>query len=190
MVGQGATMSIEVILVTSGMIAMGWIWALTAQMLRSPSRKKPLEKNPILPLNLMDNDSGVIVAEGRGHIVYMNDHAREWFGLNGGEPNLAILAGRAQPPDLFHELFADEGQASFRLGLRRIQATSHYIPDEAGRRMVVILNEITPTADEESTDPTRTLIVIQEISKTITSGLDLPETLSAILNSIAQVMSF
>ena len=37
------------------------------------------------------------------------------------------------------ELFADEGQATFRLGLRRIQATSHFIPTEQGRRMVIIM---------------------------------------------------
>lgn len=183
-------MDAEIILVTFGTVASGWIWAFTNQMLRSQRRKRPLMTKPILPLNLMDNESGVIVAEGRGHLVYMNERAREWFGLNGGEPNLAVLAGRAEPAEIFHELFADEGQATFRLGLRRIEATSHLIPDDEGRRMVVVMREIKPASDDEGQDPTRTLIVIQEISKTITSGLDLSETLSAILNSIAQVMSF
>ena len=183
-------MSVEIILVISGVVMTGWIWAFTAQMLRSQTRQQAAYNKPIVPLNLMDNESGVIVAEGRGHLVYVNDLARDWFGLNSGEPNLAILAGRAQPSELFHELFADEGQATFRLGLRRIQATSHFVPTEQGRHMVIVMRELTRASDEEGEDPTRTLIVIQEISKTITSGLDLSETLSAILNSIAQVMSF
>lgn len=186
----GEAMNLEIILVTFGAVATGWIWAFTNQMLSSQRRKQPLNNRPILPLNLMDNESGVIVAEGRGHLVYINDRAREWFGLNGGDPNLAVLAGRAEPGEIFHELFADEGQATIRLGLRRIQASSHLIPDEDGRRMVVVLREIKPVSEEDGQDPTRTLIVIQEISKTITSGLDLSETLSAILTSIAQVMSF
>ncbi len=183
-------MSVEIILVISGIVMTGWIWAFTAQMLRSQTRQQAAHNKPIVPLNLMDNESGVIVAEGRGHLVYVNDRARDWFGLNSGEPNLAILAGRAQPSELFHELFADEGQATFRLGLRRIQATSHFVPTEQGRHMVIVLRELSASSDEDSEDPTRTLIVIQEISKTITSGLDLSETLGAILNSIAQVMSF
>src|SRR5271154_185710 len=65
----------------------------------------------IVPVNLVDNDDAVVVAEGRGHLVFANQIARDWFGLNGGEPNLELLADAVQPAGAFLELFGKEGQA-------------------------------------------------------------------------------
>ena len=79
----------------------------------------------VIPVNLVDNENAVVVAEGRGHLVFANQIAREWFGLNGGEPDLELLADEVQPAGAFLELFGKEGQAAFRIGTRRVEATSH-----------------------------------------------------------------
>src|SRR5436305_3027316 len=69
----------------------------------------------VVPVNLLDNENAVLVAEGRGHLVFANPMAREWFGLNGGEPDLELMADIVRPSDTFLELFGKEGQASFRV---------------------------------------------------------------------------
>lgn len=183
-------MRIELLVVIIGLLFFVWLWVFTRQIKQSRLREKPVESKPVMPVNLIDNKNGLIVAEGRGHVVYINSRAREWFGMNGGEPNLAVLAARAHPQDVFHDLFAEEGQASFRLGTRRIQATSHSIPTVDGRQMVIVLRELNTPVEEEILDPSRALLVLQEISQVITAGADLRQTLNTILNAIRQIMDF
>src|SRR5579859_4934279 len=115
---------------------------LTSLLVRERRRVPDRMDEPVVAVNLADNNNAVIVAEGRGHIVFVNDKARLWFGMNGGEPNLEVLAEQAHPADNFLELFGKEGQASFKLGPRRVEATSHYIPRQDIPQLVVVLREL------------------------------------------------
>jgi hypothetical protein len=72
-------------------------------------------------------------------LIHINPKAREWFGLSSGNPDLEFLASFVQPIDNFLQLFVGEGQASFQLGNRWLEASSHAIPVESGRRMVVVM---------------------------------------------------
>src|SRR5579859_6363372 len=120
------------------LVAVLLIAVLIQERRRVPERMGEL----VVPVNLTDNNNAVIVAEGRGHIVFVNEKARLWFGMNGGEPNLEVLAGQTHPTDSFIELFGKEGQASFNLGPRRVEATSHYIPRPDTPQLVVVLREL------------------------------------------------
>ncbi len=185
-------MFVEIFFVIIGLAFILWLWGFTYQLLRSRRYEPQVEEKPILPVNLLDNNDGVIVAEGRGHLVYINQNARNLFGLNGGDPNLTSLSSRVEPSDVFQDLFADEGRASFRLGMKRVQAASHAIPTTEGRRMVVVLRDASREAseDEDLLDPERALMVVQEVSQTIAGGLDLRQTLNTILTSISRVLQF
>lgn len=184
-------MPITLLVAIIGVIVLLWLLTFVQQLTRSRLQETPTEVKPIVPVNLIDNKHGVIVTEGRGHLVYMNARAREWFGINGSEPNLALLASRTSPSELFHDLFADEGQASFRLGTKRVQGASHVIPGLEGRRIVVILKELTLPADEKEVfDPAPALMILQDISRTITEGMDLRQTLNSVLVTIGQVIQY
>src|SRR5439155_2909901 len=151
------------------------------------------EKLPesVVPVNLLDNENAVVVAEGRGHLVFANEMARDWFGLNGSEPNLELMADVVQPPDTFLELFGKEGQASFRIGTRRIEATSHYIPRQDAPQMVIVMRElVTATYDKGALDPVQAMNVVSEITQTISRSLKLDQTLDSILNSVGSVVPF
>src|SRR5215813_12006581 len=122
----------------------------------------------VVPINLVDNDDAVVVAEGRGHLVFANEKARTWFGIDGGEPNLELMADIVQPADTFLELFGKEGQASFRVGMRRIEASSHRIPRPDNPQMVVVMREIASAAYEKGAlDPVQAMNVVSEITQTI-----------------------
>src|SRR5262245_61965150 len=61
------------------------------------------------------NGEAVLIAREHGQLIFANDMARQWLGMDTGEPNLEMVAHLAYPADTFLELFAREFQASFQL---------------------------------------------------------------------------
>ncbi len=176
--------------VVVGLILFAAVW-LVARWRREGQHYAEQLPESVVPVNLLDNENAVVVAEGRGHLVFANQMAREWFGLNGSEPNLELMADVVQPPDTFLELFGKEGQASFRIGNRRVEATSHYIPRQDNPQMVVVMRELlSPTYDKRALDPVQAMNVVSEITQTISGSLKLDQTLDSILNSVGSVVPF
>jgi len=183
---------IEVYLIITGGIFFAWLYALVRQTQQGFSRAQAAKARPVVPVNLADSDEAILMAEGRGRIVYANDAARRWFGLNGGAPNLTLIAQMIQPPDSLYDLLADAGYASFRLGQRQIEAVSHVIPSEAGERTVVVMRELTgaflPTFTEY--DPLRALAVLDDMTQAIHANMDLGQAVDAVLRCIEPSVSF
>lgn len=182
-----------------GLVLLGIVLALLligavywiARWRREAQRYVEALPESVVPINLLDNENAVVVAEGRGHLVFANQMARNWFGLNGGEPNLEVLAAEVQPAETFLELFGKEGQASFRIGTRRVEATSHYIPRPDNPQIVVVMRELAAASyDKRALDPVQAMNVVSEITQTISSSLRLDKTLDSILNSVGSVIPF
>ena len=119
---------VEVYLIVTGIIFFAWLYALVRQTQRGYAANQPASLRPVVPVNLFEGDDAVVVAEGRGRIIYANDSARQWFGIDGGAPNLALMSQRIYPRDTLHDLVAGSGHATFRLGQRQIEAVSHRSP--------------------------------------------------------------
>ncbi len=183
-------MSFELLLVTVGLAGLSWLYAFTRQMAKSQARTRSVDAKRTIPVNLLNNDGAVLVAEGRGHLVYISPRAAEWFELSGIEPNLTVLASRVQPQDVFHDLFAQEGRALLRIGMKRVEAASHALPTAEGQRFVVFMREVATSDEEDLFDTARALTVVQDISKTITIGADLGQTMTTILTSISSVIEY
>lgn len=183
---------VEVYLIVTGVIFFAWLYALIRQTQQSIDAEQMAVSRPVVPVNLMDTDEAVVVAEGRGRIVYVNDLARRWFGIDGGTPNLTLMAQQVQPPDMLHDLFAEAGHATFRLGQRRIEAVSHTVPGEEGRRLVVIMREVTADALQAYSefDPIKALTIMSDISQIVGTELELDSTVDSILRSVEQVVKF
>src|SRR5258707_132697 len=175
-----------VVLSVSTLFAVWWLARWQGE------KRRYTDKLPtsVIPVNLVDNENAVVVAEGRGHLVFANEIARDWFGLNGGEPNLELLADEVQPAGAFLELFGKEGQAAFRIGSRRIEATSHYIPHQDTSQIVVVMRQQTATYDKRSMDSVQAMNVVSEITQTISGSLKLDKTLDSILNSVGSIVAF
>ncbi|MBX3061761.1 MAG: GAF domain-containing protein [Anaerolineae bacterium] len=145
----------------------------------------------VVPVNLTENENAVLVAEGRGQLVFANEKARSWFGMNGGAPDLEVLTGSVEPADTFLELFGREGQASFRVGTRRISAASHFIPNTTASQMVIVMRELeTKDRTDERRDPAHLVATVGSISSIVSAGKPLNETLTGILKCIGEVISF
>lgn len=186
-------MALAFILLALGGIALVAVYAFfVAREWRLSQKIDNSTQDPIVPVNLVNNDNGVLVAEGRGRLVYANDRARQWFGMNGNEPNLTMMAQRVQPSDTFRDIFAHEGRVSFRVGKRYVEATSHAIPADTGRRIVVVMRELQANgeSDREDFDPVQAMSVVGEISAMLTQSFELEATLEAILHSISEVVKY
>ncbi|MBN2303808.1 MAG: GAF domain-containing protein [Anaerolineae bacterium] len=183
---------VEVYLIITGLVFFAWLYALVRQAQRGFGSEPAPTARPVVPVNLMDSDEAVIVAEGHGRIVYANPPARQWFDINGGAPNLSLMASMTQPADTLHDLMAEDGHASFRLGQRQIEAVSHTIPAPGGRQMVVVMRERTSAAlpTYHEFDPVRALAILQDISQAVGSGLSLTATVDVILHGIEESIEY
>ncbi len=130
----------------------------------------------------------MLVTAGYGKIAYANPQARQWFDLNGGDPDLELMAEAVHPADTFRDLFAMEGRASFRIGSRRVEAASHRLPGDA-RQMVVVLRDLAAARSEAGPEASRALVALSEIGLAISRNASFEETLSAILTSLSRAIT-
>jgi PAS domain S-box-containing protein len=178
------------LLLVVGFSMFGAVFMLARLRLERVSEAENLPES-VVQVNLLDNDDAVVVAEGRGKLVYTNARAQAWFGLSGGEPDLEIMVDSVQPSETFLELFSKEGTASFRIGARRVEASSHYVPHAGVPQMVVVMRELTsPNAGREMLDPTHALILVGDAVQLLSSNMPLEEALDEVLRLIENVIPF
>ncbi|WP_119068837.1 GAF domain-containing protein [Aggregatilinea lenta] len=182
---------IEVFLIVIGVIFFAWLYALIRQTQHAMVSGSEMAARPVVPVSLGPDDEAVLLAEGRGRIIWANDIARQWFEMDGGTPSLGLMTQMINPPDVLFDLLAEGGHASFRLGKRRIEAVSHAVPEAGGRRMLVVMREggrggISTT----DFDPLRAMAIATDISQVVGAGLTLSATIEGILRTIRPAVAF
>jgi GAF domain-containing protein len=148
---------------------------------------------PILPFESQTTDAIVIVQAG-GRVEYMNDKARERFGLAAEETaDLERLARRVRPSDEFLELCVTEGQKRFSVNGRLTDATSYRVPGYNPLMLVAFrAMDLSPALANGETTVDNTgpvLKVITEFGQTINSSLRLDATLPAIFQGLGRLVS-
>jgi PAS domain S-box-containing protein len=146
----------------------------------------PMESTP---------ETGLVVAQQGGKLLYANERARQFFGLNGEAVSLNSLARRVTPSDSFLELFAATGSARLNVEAsgRQLEATSLHLPGEAGRpsRVVVLLKEagraLYPNAETQSLEALR---LIAELNREIAAQLELPDVLRTSLDCVGRAYPY
>jgi PAS domain S-box-containing protein len=174
-------MGLGIIFVIGGLIIVigMYVWTRQRQELGAAS---VAEQQIVNTLPVASSDDAILVSREHGQLVYINERARHWLGLNGGDPNLEYIARQAQPTDSFLELFAGEGQASFQLGKRWVEASSHTIPAAGEQRTVVVLRELSAsTASPDALDLALAVNTINEIGETVNVSLSMEQVLQALL---------
>jgi PAS domain S-box-containing protein len=178
------------LLIVVGLSMFGAVYLL-ARLRQERTRFVETLPDSVVQVNLLDNDDAVIVAEGRGRLVFANPRAKKWFNLNGGEPDLELIVESVQPSETFLELFSKEGQASFRIGARRVEATSHYVPHMDTPQMVIVLREIaSPNAGREMLDPAEAMRAVSEITALLNAQAPTEETLNEVLRVLGTVIAY
>jgi PAS domain S-box-containing protein len=144
----------------------------------------------LIPVNLASTNDAVLVATVGGRIVYANEVTSSWFNLDSSEPDLWRLSQQVEPAAAFLELFAAEGQATFRLKDRNLHASSHRVAVGDSAQFVVSIREEKPlpTLDKEDRGSGKSLQVLSDITRAMNASLNLEETLQAVLTGTTRLI--
>ncbi len=181
-------MGLGLLLFIGGLVIIAglFVWSRQRQALGYIPADEP---NSTINLPVASGDDAVLVSREHGQLVFVNDNARKWIGMNGGEPSLEYIAAMAQPSDSFLELFAGQGQASFQLGNRWVEASSHTIPSGAENRTVIVMREIAGSTSTSSVlDLTLAMNVINEVGETINASMGLQQVYQALLTIVMKAV--
>lgn len=181
---------IGILLSVIGLLAIGG--ALVSARLAGQRRQVLIgSEDPVIPVSLASVNDAVIVARVGGQVIFANQAARDWFGLDGDDPDLWLLAQRAAPTDAFLELFAAEGQAAFAIGSRKVEATSHRVTVGDSAQLIVVIREeaLLPVLDHDERGSSRSLQVLGEVTQAINASLALPDTLQATLGGLRRLIA-
>ncbi len=180
-------MILALILFLGGLVILAWLflWARQRQRLEDGG-PAPAEMLASVPAAA---DDAVLVARAQGQLIYLNDRARRWFDLNDGEPNLEMIARLAQPADSFLALFGGEGQASFQLGARWVEGSSHRIPAGSEARTVVVLRELgAGAASAGALDLSLAMTVINRIGEMVNASQSVEQVLQTLLSVVREAV--
>jgi hypothetical protein len=136
------------------------------------------------PLN-----EAVLIVQFGGRVEYINDLAREWFGLRENEyPDLERLIRRARPAEDILQLCGQQGQKRLSVGGRLVEATSYQIPGPFPLMLISLRNvEIAKSANQVSPDSSL-LRTVSDFGRNVSASLNLEDTLYAILHNISHLI--
>jgi PAS domain S-box-containing protein len=176
-------MNLGVFLLIGGIVIIAglFFWARQRQRL---GYIPPVDEPASFDVNNQSSDDAVIVARQHGQIVHVSPRALTWLGLDGAELNLERIASQVKPAESFLDLFSRQAQASFQIGNRWIEGTSHLIPGGVEQRIVVLLRELGANGTAASADALDLRLVMQisnEIGETVNASMSSQQTLQALL---------
>ncbi len=178
---------LAVLLFLGGFVIFAWLFLWLRQ--RQNLGTQPAMEQMLQEIPAASSEDAVLVSREHGQLIYINDRARRWLGMNGTLPNLEYVADLTQPADNFLELFADEHQSSFQLGPRWVEASSHRIPAGAEMRTVVVMRELgTATSNPEALDLSQAIGVINRIGDLVNASQSVEQVLQALLSIVNQTV--
>ncbi|GAB4530202.1 MAG: hypothetical protein OHK0046_50650 [Anaerolineae bacterium] len=185
-------MSLAFILFFGGAVVVLWIFLWSRLHLRKDT-PHPIDFDALMKdVPAAAHGDALLVSQEHGKLVYANGPARQWMNMNGGVPHLEYMARMAQPADSFLELFAGETQASFQLGQRWVEASSHQVPSGSAMNTVVVMRELSATASNpEALNLSAAMSIINEIGDTVNASMGVEQVIQTLLNLISRhVKSF
>ncbi|MCC6498649.1 MAG: GAF domain-containing protein [Anaerolineales bacterium] len=131
----------------------------------------------------------VITVQPGGRVDYINERAREWFGLRRGEDaELERLIRRARPAEDFLNLCASPGQKRFSVGGALVEAKSYQIPGAYPLMLIAMRSVDLYAGKDQAAADSSILKVLADFGKGVTESLELEETLYAILLNVSHLV--
>ncbi|MFT3892942.1 MAG: GAF domain-containing protein [Anaerolineales bacterium] len=130
-----------------------------------------------------------MIIQPGGRVEYINDLAREWFGVRADEPlDLERLVRRARPAEDLLSLCARQGQKRLSVGGRLVEVASYQVPGPYPLMLVSMRSvELSANLDQSQADAS-ILKIITDFGRDVSASLDLEETLYAILLNISHLV--
>src|SRR6266508_340098 len=165
-----------------GLFVLVVIWL--RQLPRNASTKTEITSTFVPPDSSNLNEAILIVQFG-GRVEYVNELAREWFGLREGEiADLERLIRRARPAEDILALCARQGQKRLSLGGRRIVATNYQIAGPYEWMLSTMRSVELSTSLSEAGADSSILRIVSDFGKSVSASLNLEDALYAILLNV------
>src|SRR5512134_1123700 len=184
--GQEVGLALVVIALILGFLVWAVIWV--RQLPRHASVAPEITSSVVSPDSSKLNEAILIVQFG-GRVEYINELAREWFGLREGEPaDLERLIRRARPAEDILSLCAQQGQKRLSVGGRLVDATSYQVPG-AYPVMLVTMRSVELAMSLSASGADASLLqTISEFGKNVSASLEQDDTLYAILLNVSHLV--
>lgn len=180
------------------LVVVGLVFVLLVRILLRIllSGNQPITNLPVSSLSTPDNleqKDAVIIIQGGGRVEYLNRAARQLFGLNENEQaELERLTRYTRPSNEFLSLLSKESQKRISIGTQLTEATSYLVPGLTPLMMVVLrILDLTPALSmgDDGQVSASILRSITDFGKSISSSLNLDDTLQAILENVGRLIS-
>lgn len=135
-------------------------------------------------------NEAILLIQSGGRVEFVNDLAKEWFGLRPGDvPDLERLIRRTRPAEEFLILCAKPGQKRLSVGSQLVEVTSYQIPG-GHAQMLVAMKPVEFSKNLPETDSGSPILrLISDFGRDVSSSLDLKDVLHAVLINVSQLIS-
>lgn len=141
----------------------------------------------------LNQKDAVLIVQGGGRVDYINGSARQLFGLHEDEQvDLERLARYTRPSNEFLSLLSKESQKRISIGAQLTEAASYRVPGLSPLMMIVLRTlDLTPafSLGDSGQISASILRLITDFGQSISSNLDLDNTLQAVLENVGQLIS-
>jgi GAF domain-containing protein len=139
--------------------------------------------------NSSNLNEGILIVQYGGRVEYINDLAREWFGLREGEPaDLERLVRRSRPGEDILNLCAQQGQKRLSVGGRLVDATSYQVPGPYPVMLITLRSVELSTSLADKGADSSILQIISDFGKNVSASLKLEDTVYAILLNVSHIV--
>ncbi|HSL28734.1 MAG TPA: GAF domain-containing protein [Anaerolineales bacterium] len=184
----GLEVSLAFILLALGLIVPVLVVIVLRRLPRNASVAPDVHAASLSPDSSNLNEAILTVQFG-GRVEYINDLAREWFGLREGEPaDLERLVRRARPGEDLLNLCARQGQKRLSVGGRLVDATSYQVPGPFPVMFITMRNVELTNGTSDARGDSSTLQLISEFGTSVSASLDLDDTIHAILLNVSHLV--
>ena len=136
-----------------------------------------------------NTSEGIFVVQSGGRIEYINNRAREWFGLQPEEqPDLERIIRYARPAGDLLNLCATPGQKRLSIGSLLVEASSYSVPMPYPQ-MFVTIKAVEFSKDINDTSGGDSILrLISEFGRDVSASLDLNEVIHTVLLNVSQLI--
>ncbi|HKJ38971.1 MAG TPA: GAF domain-containing protein, partial [Anaerolineales bacterium] len=157
----------------------------------SSGRKFPAQSSPsqVSP-DITNSNEGILLVQTGGRVEYINDLAREWFGVRADElPDLERLIRLARPAEELLNLCAIPGQKRLSIDNQLMEVTSYRVPTPYSQILVAIKAVEFSKDIADTSEGVPILRLISEFGRDMSASLDLTEVIHTALLNISQLIS-
>ena len=143
------------------------------------------------PGNFSNSNSSeaIVTVQPGGRVDFVNDLAREWFGLRQDElAELEKLIRMVRPAEDFLSLCANQGQKRLSVGGRLVEVTSYQVPGPYPLMFLALRGVDLSVGTGDAAVDSSMLKIISDFGRDVSESLDVDQTLYSILLNVSHLV--